>query len=114
MPGVSTKTTCALARFNTPSMEVRVVCGFSDTMASLPPTMAFKNVDFPAFGRPRMETKPERNSEVGALIDDSATASLAGLSRREPVLLLTRRRPGLRCESHPVPRSHRRAEHDLA
>ncbi len=60
MPGVSRKMICALSRFNTPSMEVRVVCGLSETMASFPPMRAFNNVDLPALGRPRMETNPER------------------------------------------------------
>src|ERR1051325_3199784 len=40
-------------------MRVRVVCGLSDTMASLWPTMRLSSVDLPAFGRPRNETKPD-------------------------------------------------------
>src|SRR5208283_4791609 len=46
-------------------MDVRVVCGFSETMASLLPVRAFSNVDFPALGRPMMETNPERCSGMG-------------------------------------------------
>src|SRR5262245_57168346 len=40
-------------------MRVLVVCGLSDTMASLWPTMRLRSVDLPAFGRPRNETKPD-------------------------------------------------------
>src|SRR5277367_602672 len=61
MPGVSRKTICVFSKLTTPSIAVRVVWGFSETMASLPPTSAFSNVDLPALGRPAMETKPEWN-----------------------------------------------------
>src|SRR6185503_14274927 len=40
-------------------MRVRVVCGLSETMASLWPTMRLRSVDLPAFGRPSNETKPD-------------------------------------------------------
>src|SRR5262247_1025279 len=40
-------------------MRVLVVCGLSDTMASLWPTMRLRSVDLPAFGRPRNETNPD-------------------------------------------------------
>ena len=40
-------------------MRVRVVCGLSDTMASLWPTMRLRSVDLPALGRPRNDTKPD-------------------------------------------------------
>src|SRR5689334_3873336 len=71
MPGVSRKTICAPSRFRTPSMDVRVVWGFSDTIATFPPTRAFNRVDLPALGRPMMETKPERwgASDMCFLID---------------------------------------------
>ncbi len=71
-PGVSTSTTCAAGRpatpfilftpstSSTPTTLVRVVCGLCVTIASFCPSSAFSNVDFPAFGRPMMETKPER------------------------------------------------------
>src|SRR4051812_20581073 len=39
-------------------MRFLVVCGLSETMASLVPTSRFSSVDFPAFGRPMSETKP--------------------------------------------------------
>lgn len=42
-------------------MRFRVVCGLGETIASFSPTRAFSKVDLPAFGRPRMQTKPERN-----------------------------------------------------
>src|ERR1039458_6033074 len=40
-------------------MEVRVVWGLSATMATFWPISAFSSVDFPALGRPRMETNPD-------------------------------------------------------
>src|SRR5579872_54090 len=41
-------------------MRLRVVWGLGEMIASFSPTRAFSRVDFPAFGRPRMQTKPER------------------------------------------------------
>src|SRR5919199_1099457 len=58
MPGVSTNTICAPSTFSTPWMLVRVVCGLRPTMAIFSPNSAFSSVDLPAFGRPRIETKP--------------------------------------------------------
>src|SRR5271169_6460649 len=46
-------------------MRLRVVWGLRVTMASFSPTSAFSSVDFPALGRPMMETKPERNGISG-------------------------------------------------
>jgi hypothetical protein len=40
-------------------MRFRVVCGFGLIIARRSPTNAFSSVDLPAFGRPRMQTKPE-------------------------------------------------------
>src|SRR5688572_28500343 len=54
-------------------MRVRVVCGLSETIASLCPTMRLSSVDLPALGRPRKETKP-------AFIT-SARASFRGRTR---------------------------------
>src|SRR5438105_15658024 len=59
MPGVSTNTICAPGTLRTPWMAVRVVCGRGATIASLVPNSAFSSVDFPALGRPRIETKPD-------------------------------------------------------
>src|ERR1700730_3260677 len=39
-------------------MRFRVVCGFEVTIAIFCPTSRFTNVDFPAFGRPTIATKP--------------------------------------------------------
>ena len=47
---------------STPRMRVRVVCGLWVTMASFCPSSAFSSVDLPAFGRPMMETNPERKA----------------------------------------------------
>ena len=37
----------------------RVVCGLSETIATLPPTSAFTSVDLPTFGRPATATNPD-------------------------------------------------------
>src|SRR5271165_3201736 len=72
-PGVSTRTICPEGRLplrstlTMPWMRLRVVCGLRVTMASFSPTSAFSSVDFPALGRPMMETKPERNAMSGGL-----------------------------------------------
>src|SRR3954452_14391112 len=39
-------------------MRRRVVCGLSETIATLPPQSAFTSVDFPTLGRPATATKP--------------------------------------------------------
>src|SRR3974390_708941 len=41
-------------------MRFRVVCGLEVTMATFWPTSLLSSVDFPAFGRPMMATKPAR------------------------------------------------------
>ena len=38
-----------------------MVCGRSETIATLVPTIRLTSVDFPTFGRPTSVTKPERN-----------------------------------------------------
>ena len=43
-----------------PRISRRVVCGLSDTIATLPPTIRLTSVDLPALGRPASATKPER------------------------------------------------------
>jgi hypothetical protein len=43
-----------------------VVCGLCVTIATFSPTKAFSSVDFPALGRPMMETKPEWKGMVTA------------------------------------------------
>src|SRR5947209_18592620 len=42
-----------------PKMRRRVVCGLSETIATLPPHSALTSVDFPTFGRPATATKPD-------------------------------------------------------
>src|SRR5438477_12041497 len=39
-------------------MRRRVVCGLSETIATLPPASAFTSVDLPTLGRPATATKP--------------------------------------------------------
>src|SRR5262247_241666 len=59
MPGVSSKVICPSGRVTMPRTTRRVVCGLSVTMEIFSPTMRFKSVDFPEFGRPMIETKPD-------------------------------------------------------
>src|SRR5579884_1389637 len=40
-------------------MRRRVVCGLSETIATLPPQSAFTSVDLPTFGRPATATTPD-------------------------------------------------------
>jgi hypothetical protein len=42
-----------------PKIRCRVVCGLSETIATLPPQSAFTSVDLPTFGRPATVTKPD-------------------------------------------------------
>ena len=44
----------------TPRIARRVVCGLSDTIATLWPTIELTSVDLPTLGRPASATKPER------------------------------------------------------
>jgi len=48
-----------VAPFAIPKIRRRVVCGLSDTIATLPPASAFTSVDLPTFGRPATATKPD-------------------------------------------------------
>jgi hypothetical protein len=43
-----------------PKIRRRVVCGLSETIATLPPASALTSVDLPTFGRPATATKPLR------------------------------------------------------
>src|SRR5258708_7760494 len=71
MPGVSIKTICPAERpfcafmLTMPWMRLRVVWGLGVTMAIFSPTSTLSSVLLPAFGRPMMETNPERNPMSG-------------------------------------------------
>src|SRR6188508_152800 len=41
-----------------PKIRRRVVCGLSETIATLPPASALTSVDFPTFGRPATAANP--------------------------------------------------------
>src|ERR687898_307661 len=60
MPGVSTNTIWPPSRFFVATIRFLVVCGLSETMATLVPTMRLRRVDLPAFGRPINEANPAR------------------------------------------------------
>src|SRR5882672_5355786 len=81
-PGVSTKTTCAPARFLMPVIRFRVVCGRGDTIESFSPTRRFKSVDFPALGRPMSDTKPARLVTVAEPLSPAPTEG--GLRQTRP------------------------------
>src|ERR1700675_4794163 len=93
-------------------MRLRVVCGLEVTIAIFCPTSRFTSVDFPAFGRPRIATKPERNIFPSAFFEfllrgsRSATQASCDGPHHAPVqyvlsghLFLFLRRPRLRCDS---------------
>jgi len=42
-----------------PKMRRRVVCGLSETIATLPPQSALTSVDLPTFGRPAIAANPD-------------------------------------------------------
>ena len=71
MPGVSTKTICALSCVAMPRTMARVVCTLWVTIDTLAPTSWLTSVDFPALGAPISATKPEC----------VAAASVAGRAR---------------------------------
>src|SRR3970282_1666772 len=56
-PAVSTRVKVVSPRRRTVSIESRVVPGTSETMTRSWPTRAFRRLDFPTFGRPRMATR---------------------------------------------------------
>src|ERR671924_1376239 len=59
-PGRSQKTIWTSSRVATPRIARRVVCGLSETIATLRPTIPLTRVDLPTLGRPASATKPER------------------------------------------------------
>src|SRR5262249_49987528 len=58
MPGVSRKAIWPRASLKMPTMRLRVVCGFGETMATFWPRMRLSSVDLPALGRPTRATTP--------------------------------------------------------
>src|SRR5881392_4173683 len=57
-PGRSTSTSWWSSPFAIPKIRRRVVCGLSETIATLPPASAFTSVDLPTLGRPATATNP--------------------------------------------------------
>ena len=57
---MSTTISWASGRCTMPRITRRVVCGRLLVIATFAPTRAFINVDFPTFGRPVKQAKPER------------------------------------------------------
>src|ERR687888_2330129 len=73
-----------------PKIRRRVVCGLSETIATLPPQSALTSVDFPTFGRPATATKPlftsaasPNRSRAGLATARRCTNSPAGQNRLE-------------------------------
>src|SRR5439155_22625808 len=81
-PGRSTSTSCQSSPLATPRIARRVVCGLSDTIATLRPTIALTSVDLPTFGRPASATKPDRVLTGAPRPREAAPA--ASRKRREP------------------------------
>src|SRR5947209_20381396 len=95
-------------------MRLVVVCGRGETIATLRPTSWFTSVDLPTFGRPRIATKPERNSMAGIIllrqeqerIGNEAEAAHCTLGRRATLPELRRCRGRLfRFNSSPARRN---------
>src|SRR3954447_25950605 len=78
IPGVSTNTICTSGRVRTPRIWVRVVCGLSDTIDTLVPSMRLSRVDFPTLGRPTSEANPERTSGPRARLGAVGGSRLLG------------------------------------
>src|SRR5262245_8475543 len=59
MPGVSRKAIWPRWSLRMPTMRLRVVCGFAETMAHFWPRMRLSSVDLRALRRPTMATTPK-------------------------------------------------------
>ena len=72
--------------FAMPKMRRRVVCGLSETIATLPPQSALTSVDLPTFGRPATATKPDfspEGSRCPAAARPGASSAIDPSSRRK-------------------------------
>ena len=95
-PGVSRKTIWCESVVRTPRTCVLVVCGRSETIATLLPTSRLTRVDFPTLGRPTTDTKPDRKTNgPGSPVTPEARRALG--RRRRWVPADRRRRGGARC-----------------
>src|SRR6266567_4504984 len=65
IPGVSMNTIWAPGMLWIPLIRLRVVWGLSEVMTIFSPRMLFRRLDFPALGRPMIDTNPERNGSAG-------------------------------------------------
>jgi hypothetical protein len=59
MPGVSMKTIWQSGLLKMPLMTFLVVCGFGETIDIFSPVILLSSVDFPAFGLPIIDMKPD-------------------------------------------------------
>ena len=73
MPGVSTRTICALSSITMPRISARVVCTLRETIVTLEPTSALTSVDLPTLGAPISATKPQR------VVRDAPCASVSSV-----------------------------------
>ena len=82
-PGRSASASCQSSPFATPKMRRRVVCGLSETIATLPPQSAFTSVDLPTFGPPGDgdDARPHRTNESGSS-SAGVTVTTSPLPRR--------------------------------
>src|SRR5205809_7633803 len=83
-----------------PTMRLRVVCGFGETMATFCPRMRLSRVDLPALGRPIKATTPYLDCAM--VLGDQ----LSVVGCRE---LTTDNRQPLRTQSYPPPPTPDRA-----
>ena len=61
-PGEVDEDELVVVAVDDPAIRRRVVCGLSETIATLPPASAFTSVDLPTFGRPATATNPALHS----------------------------------------------------
>src|SRR4030095_8670766 len=87
MPGVSTRTICALSSMTMPRISARVVCTFFETMVTFEPTSALTRVDLPTFGAPINATKPQRVGVPASAIGVDARHAFALQERKGGCLL---------------------------
>src|SRR4051812_8095512 len=80
-PGRSTSTIWWSAPVATPRIARRVVCGLSETIATLRPTSPLTSVDLPTFGRPATATKPDRTVPCVPLTSTCSPPQQLGLER---------------------------------
>src|SRR6266704_311797 len=93
-------------------MRRRVVCGLSETMATLPPQSALTSVDLPTFGRPATATKPDLTPRAS---QHERVRKQLGRRVLDELALVVREHDPVDAELHvplPTTAARRRRDHD--